>query len=168
MTSRALELRSAFDGEFAAAPRAPEHALRDVLCIRVGGQPCAIRLDDIASLHAELRIVALPTRAPELLGAAAIRATVVPIYDLATVLAVPRSAAQRWAVVHRAGRAGFAFDGYDGHARVAEATIPAIARRGHIAGQLVVGGEPRLIIDLGSVLSAIETRWNQGDTAKDQ
>jgi chemotaxis signal transduction protein len=168
MTTRAQELRGAFDGEFAAAPRAPQHGLRDVLCIRVGGEPYAIRLDDIASLHAELRIVALPTRAPELLGAAAIRATVVPIYDLAIVLGAAGAVAQRWAVVHRGGRAGFAFEGYDGHARVAETTISAAAQRGHIAGQLVIDGQPRLIVDLGSVLNAIETRWNLGGTAKDQ
>lgn len=168
MSARADELRDAFDGEFAAAPRPPDPAHRDALCIRLAGEPYAIGLGDIASLHAELRIVALPARAPELLGVAAIRAAVLPIYDLAVALGMSGATTRRWIVVHRAGTAGFAFERYDGHTRVAEAAISAASRSGHIAGQLVVGGQARLVIDLGSVLTAIEARWNQGGTAKEQ
>jgi purine-binding chemotaxis protein CheW len=168
MTSRADELRDAFDRGFAAAVVPPDIARTDMLCIRVGGQPCAIRAGDIASLHADLRVVALPSRAPELLGVAAIRATVLPIYDLAAALAMPGAGTMRWIAAHRDGQAGFAFEHYDGHARITDRALGAPAQRGHIAGQLVVGGHPRLVIDLGSVLAAIDTRFNQGGTAKER
>lgn len=168
MSAHADQLRKAFDGEFAAALPPPESAQRDVLCIQVAGEPYALRLGDIASLHAELRVVALPARAPELLGVAAIRAAVVPIYNLAVALGMSGAAAQRWAVVHRAGTAGFAFERYDGHARIAETAISAASRSGPIVGQLVVAGQPRLVIDLDSVLEALENRWNQRGTAKDK
>ena len=168
MTGRACELRDAFDRGFAAAVLPPDANRSDVLCIQVAGQPCAIRLGDIASLHAELRIIALPSPAPELLGVAAIRATVLPIYDLAGALGMPGAAAARWTAVHCDGQAGFAFERYDGHARIADVAFSAAAQRGHIAGQLVVHGQPRLIIDLGSVLAAIDTRFNPGGIAKEQ
>jgi chemotaxis signal transduction protein len=167
MTERAGELRDAFDRGFAGAVVPPDTSRSDVLCIGVGGQPCAIRLGDIASLHAALQIVALPSPAPELLGVAAIRATVLPIYDLAAALGMPGAAAVRWIAVHRDGQAGFAFERYDGHTRIADGALGATAQRGHVAGQLVVDGQPRLVIDLGSVLTAIEKRFNQGGTAKE-
>ena len=168
MSTHAHELRTAFDAEFAAALPSPESGRCDVLCIQVAGEPYAVRLGDVASLHAGLRVVALPARAPELLGVAAIRAAVVPIYNLAVVLGMSGAAAQRWAVVHRAGTAGFAFERYDGHVRIAETAISAASRSGPIAGQLVVAGQPRLVIDLDSVVEANEKRWNQHRPAKDK
>lgn len=167
MTSRAHELRDAFDRAFAAPPSTPEPGRGEVLCIQVGGQACAIRIGDVASLHADLRIVALPSRAPELLGVAAIRATAVPIYDLAGALGMPGAAAVRWIVVHRDGRSGFAFERYDSHTRITHGSLTTTAQRGHIVGQLVVGGQPRLVIDLGSVIAAIETRFNHSGTTKE-
>jgi len=166
--TRASELRDAFDRGFAAAVLPPDASRSDMLCVQIGGQPCAVRIGDIASLHAELRIVPLPSRAPELLGVAAIRAIVLPVYDLAGVLGMPGSAAARWIAVHRDGQAGFAFERYDGHARTAEDSLKPAGKRSHVAGQLVIGGQPRLVIDLGSVLAALEARFNQSGTAKEQ
>jgi len=168
MTTRADELRDAFDGGFAAPPSAPDTGYGDVLCVRVGGEPYAIRLGDIASLHARLRIIGVPTAAPELIGVAAIRSAVVPIYDLAIALGMPGAAATPWIAVHRDGTAGFAFEGFEGHARIPERSVSAGAQRGHLVGQVAVGGQPRSIVDLASVLSALETRWNQSGTAKER
>ncbi|HSS01965.1 MAG TPA: chemotaxis protein CheW [Kofleriaceae bacterium] len=168
MTARAGELRDEFDRAFAAGIKPRDAGHGDVLLVELGGEPYALRLGDIASLHAALRIVALPTRAPELLGVAAIRATVVPIYDLATALGMPRAAATPWIAVHHGGAAGFAFEGYEGHARIPQRSIAATAQRGHVVGQLVVGGRPRSVVDLGSVLTALEARWNQSGIAKEQ
>jgi chemotaxis signal transduction protein len=165
---RASELRDAFDRGFAAAARPPEPAHGDFLGIRIGGEPFAIPFGDIASLHAGLRIVALPTRAPELLGVAAIRAAVVPIYDLGVALGAASAGTPRWSVVVRDGHAGLAFEGFDGHAQIPERSIAAATQRGHVRGHVLVGGQSRAIIDLGSVLTAIETRWRPRGTAKDQ
>jgi chemotaxis signal transduction protein len=166
--TRANELRDTFDRGFAVAPQPPAAAHGGVLCIRVGREPYAIRLGDVASLHAGLRIVALPSRAPELIGVAAIRSNVVPIYDLALALGMAGAAALRWTVVHGGGLAGFAFEDYEGHARIAEGSMSAALQRGHLVGQVVVGGRPRSVVDLGSVLIAIETRWNHSGTAKER
>jgi len=166
-TARGSELRDAFDREFAATPRPAEPSHRDFLCIRVGGEPSAIPLDDIASLHADLRVVALPSRAPELLGVAAIRAAIVPIYDLGFAFGMSRADVPRWTVVLRDGAAGFAFEGYDGHARIPDRAIAAASQRRHTIGQFSAGGQPRSIIDLGTVLAAIENRRNPGGPGKE-
>jgi len=168
MRTRADELRTAFDRDFAAASRPPEPAHSDFLCIRVGDEPSAIPLGDIASLHADLPIVAVPTRAPELLGVAAIRAAVVPIYDLAAAFGIASTGPARWTVLLRGGAAGFAFEGHDGHARIPDRSIATAAQRGHVRGQFLLGGQPRSVVDLGSVLTAIETRWHHGGTKKEQ
>jgi purine-binding chemotaxis protein CheW len=167
MTSHAGEMRDAFDRDFAVPLRPAEPSHRDFLCIRVGGEPSAIPLGDIASLHADLRVVALPSRAPELLGVVAIRAAIVPIYDLGFAFGMPRADVPRWTVVLRGGTAGFAFEGYDGHARIAERAIAAASQRRHMTGQFSAGGQPRSILDVGAVLSAIENRWRPGGTGKE-
>jgi chemotaxis signal transduction protein len=167
MNARAGELRDDFDRGFAAALRPAETGHGDALCVRISGEPFAIRLADIASLHAGLRVVALPTGARELMGAAAIRASIVPVYDLAAALGMPRITEALWIVVHCGGAAGFAFEVYEGHARVPERSTGGAAR-GHIVGQVTVDGQPRSVIDLGSVLTAIEKRANHSGSAKEQ
>jgi len=167
MTARVVQLRDGFDRGFAVAPPPPVPAHSDFLCIRVGGDPSAIALGDIASLHADLRIIALPSRGPELLGVAAIRAAVIPIYDLRVVFGTAGIGATRWTVVVSNGLAGFGFDGFDGHARIADRSIAAAPPGGHVRGQFTLDGQPRSIVDLRSVLAAIETRRAPG-IAKDE
>lgn len=167
--TRATELRDAFDRGFAESPQPPEPAHTDFLCIRLGGEPYAIALDDIASFHADLRVVALPTRAPELLGVAAIRAAILPIYDLRIGLGVSTTGSStRWTVVTRRAPAGFAFDGYDGHARILASSIAAATQSGHVRGQFTFDGHARSVIDLPSVLTAIEQRGRQRGAAKER
>ncbi len=167
MMTRASELREAFDRGFAAAEPPADAAHSDFACIQVAGKRAAIPLRDIASLHADLRIVALPTRTPELLGVAAIRAAVVPIYDLSAAFGSSGTGATRWTVLLRDGSAGFAFAGFDGHARIPDAAVAVATQRGHIVGQFIVDGELHPIIDIGSVLTAIGTRWRNPGTEKD-
>jgi len=168
MTTRVLQLRDGFDRGFAVAPRPPEPEHSDFLCIRVGGDPSAIPLGDIASLQADLRVVALPARAPELLGVAAIRGAVIPIYDLRVAFGVTGSGVPRWIVVVCDGLAGFGFDGYEGHARIADRSISAAPPGGHVRGQFTLDGQPRSVVDLRSVRAAIETRWPARGIAKDE
>jgi chemotaxis signal transduction protein len=158
MTARVLQLRDGFDRGFAVAPPPPVPEHSDFLCIRVGGEPSAIALGDVATLHADLRIIPLPSRAPELLGVAAIRAAVVPIYDLRVAFGVSGSGVPRWTVVVAGSLAGFGFDSYDGHARIADRSIAAAPPGGHVRGQFTFDGQPRSIVDLRSVLAAIESR----------
>lgn len=165
--NRADELHEAFDRGFAEPPRPPETGHSDFLCIRIGSEPLALQLGDIASLHADLRIVALPTRAPELLGMAAIRAAILPIYDLGVTLGLPPAVAVRWLVVARGGATGFAFERFDGHARLLDRTTALATHGGHVRGQVVVDGQPRSIVDLAAVVVSLDSRWRPRAAAKE-
>jgi hypothetical protein len=123
---RAAELRAAFDASFAAAPSAPPPQHRDVLRVRAGGVAHDLALAQVASLHASVRIVPVPSPVRELLGVVAVHGAVVPIYDLAAVLRCGAGpGGPRWIAIARGGEVGFAFDAFDGLARV-DPALPAI------------------------------------------
>lgn len=116
--SRASELRDEFDRAFAAAPAVAQATPYELLQIELAGEPYAIALADIRSLHVDLAIVAVPVRTPALLGVIAVRGAIVPVYDLRRSLALPTIRPPRWVVL--AGENAFAFDHVAGHFSVAE------------------------------------------------
>jgi len=150
---RATALRAQFDRAFADPPRPTAPATDDYLLIRIDGEPHAIALNEIASLHADLHVVLVPTHTPELVGVAAVRAALVPVYDLRLALGASATTVVRWVVLVRAATVGFAFDGFDGHAR-------AERREEQTAAKLVAfGGRAHPLVSLREVLGAIEARW---------
>jgi chemotaxis signal transduction protein len=167
ITNRASALRDEFDRGFALAPAIAAAGHRDFLCVQVGGEPSVIPLAEIASLHADLGVAALPTRAPELCGVASIRGEIVPVYDLRIALGRTGAAPLRWTVLLRARPVGFGFERYDGHVRIADSAIARATRPGYLRGQIAIGDQPRSIIDLHSVLTAIETRWQRASSTKE-
>jgi chemotaxis signal transduction protein len=166
---RAADLRAAFDRGFAEAPAAGAAPYVDLLRVRIGGEPYALVLAEIASFHADLRVVPLPSPAPELLGVAAVRTAVVPVYDLRAVLAATGGtgpgAAPRWLVVLRgAPPLALAFDGFDGHARSDAGALPP-ASDAPIRGVLALAPSAELhqVIHLASIRSILQRRWhNEG------
>ncbi|HEY1547690.1 MAG TPA: chemotaxis protein CheW [Kofleriaceae bacterium] len=132
--ARAAQLRDAFDRAFAAPVAPATAAQRDVLQIRLAGEPFAIALDQVASLHVDIKVVDVPALSRDLLGVIAVRAHVVPAYDLRGVLGLGRELPPRWLVVARDASAAFAFDGFDG---------------------LVRGGTQLSIVDLAAACAAV-------------
>ena len=116
--SRASELRDAFDRGFAAAPAADGGARHELLRIELAGEPYALALADLSSLHVDLEIVAVPARTPALLGVIALRGAIVPVFDLRRLLGLAATRPPRWLVV--VGANAFAFDQFIGHFSVAE------------------------------------------------
>jgi hypothetical protein len=148
---RAAELRRAFDRGFAEAPRGVPAVMVDLLRLRIGTETYMIRTTSITAIHAGIAITTVPATAPELIGVAAIRTALVPVYDLRVLLGVAPTAPPRWLV--QAHDAGFAFEGFDGHARVAE--LPADAAVASHAGRL------HAVIDLAAILAAAKTHWKE-------
>jgi purine-binding chemotaxis protein CheW len=122
LSSRAEALRHDFDHAFAAPPRMPSAADEDLLSIRVAGQPYAIRLSEIAGLFTDKRITPVPSRAPALLGIACFRGTILPVYGLHLLLGHP-AAPPRWLVTAAAVSVAIAFEGFEGHLRLARDAI---------------------------------------------
>ncbi len=139
----AAALRRAFDQGF-AQPRIPvKTATEKLLGLRLGGDGYAVRVQDIAGLLADQKIVPLPSPAPHLLGITGRRGEIVPVYNLSALLGYPgqpRSA--RWIILTGSGPAvGLAFDIFEGHL-----ALPAAGAGGR-----------RTIIDLGTLLQTITT-----------
>lgn len=158
---RALALQHAFDQTFADAAITDRAPLEDLLAIRVGGRPFALRLSEVAGLFVDRTVTRLPTMVPELLGIMTVRGALVPVYDLAALLGWSSAASPRWLVIAAGTRVGLAFDQLDGHLRVPRQAITAhetasSSRHMQEVAQLEEG--PRPIISLPSVLDAIASR----------
>jgi chemotaxis signal transduction protein len=86
LNRRLEELRRAFDDSFALPALPQEVDQEDMLGIRVGSLQFAVRVNDLAGVHACRKIVALPESVEGLLGVVGLRGRLVAVYDLAELL----------------------------------------------------------------------------------
>jgi purine-binding chemotaxis protein CheW len=152
----AAELRAAFDRSFAEAPVAAGAPEQSVLAIRVGGEPYALRVSDVASAHVDPELTRVPSPVAELLGIATFRRVLAPVYELRGLLGLPRAANPRCVVLTRGpAPVGLAFDALEGHASVPRIEVQS-RRSGdppHVRGVVHVGGAARPVLDLASLVT---------------
>ena len=158
----AAALRRLFDGSFATPAALITEHLEDFLAIRVGSDPYAFRLSEIAGLHVGVRIVPVPSPAAQLLGIVGIRGMMAPIYDLAALLRYPPAITSRWFVIARAPQpVGFAFEAFESHLKSQASLGCSTAENASTgAGELTRGtvraaGMQCPIIHLASILEMI-------------
>ena len=161
-SDRAAQLKQSFDEGFALAPNDTREETRDLLAIRVGAGAFAFHLPDVRGLFADKPITTLPTPIPELLGVASFRGGLVPVYDLRALLGYESAAGLRWMILVAYGErlVGLAFDVFEGHRRVPPVAIAA-ARADpsrHVREVMKTESDARAIVDVVSVLKAIESR----------
>ena len=157
-------LRSLFDESFAEPAQSGRERSEQLLAIRVGGDPYVLRISEVAGLHADLRIVPIPSPAVNLLGIVGLRGVMAPVYDLAALLGYPRAANPRWVVFVRAPQlVGFAFDVFDSHLQVGDASLAmgeaeagTVATGRHTRGAVHTDGVLRPIIHLASVVVTLK------------
>jgi chemotaxis signal transduction protein len=169
--STAAELRRLFDASFAAPASLITEPLEHLLAIRVGSDPFALRLSDVAGLYVGVKIVPVPSPVAQLLGIVGIRGMMAPIYDLAALLRYPPASNARWFVFARAPQlVGFAFEAFESHLQVPRASVATgngenadmsssgqhvRARVQHMRGSVRVDGTRRPIIHLASMVEMI-------------
>jgi chemotaxis signal transduction protein len=160
VTDRVERLRGDFDQSFAQPARRHDVEHVELLAIRAGGRPYALRLSQTSGLHPDRPVTPLPGPLPSLLGLAGFAGTVVPVYDLASLLGHPVAGRPRWLVL--AGGSpplALAFHDLDGHIRVsADAIVGEVAgdgRRGSIRGMVTLPGGTRPIVDLPATRAAV-------------
>jgi purine-binding chemotaxis protein CheW len=168
--SRAEELRRAFDGGFARPPGAGARDTEEILAIRIGADPYALRLAELAGLHAGKAITPLPGDVPGLLGIGGFRGALVPVYDLRALLGLGGlggggggaigAAAPRWLVIAAAAPVALAFDGLDAFTRVPRDAVAVHdgAAPGHVRHAVRTPDGMRPIVDIPSMLDAIRAR----------
>jgi len=171
-TDRGAELRRAFDRSFAEAPRSDVTSLEDLLEITVGVTPYALRITEVAGLFVDRKITPLPTTVPELLGITGFRGSILPVYDLAGMLAYPVATATkpRWLAIAAALPVGLAFEGFDRHQRIPrDAIVPQVRRDSqvrHVCEVFRSGERMRPIISVASILEAITSRVRPGASVR--
>jgi chemotaxis signal transduction protein len=161
INDRAAELREAFDRSFAQVASSEAGAVENLLAIRVGADPYALRLSELSGLFADKKITWLPSPVSELRGIAGLRGAVHSVYDLGMLLGAPRAVAPRWIVVPSAARIGLAFEGFDGYLSVRGAAIVPEARtetREWHVREILRTEVARPIVHLASILEAIGRR----------
>jgi chemotaxis signal transduction protein len=132
--------------------------------IRVGSNPYALRLSEIAGIYVGVKVVPVPSPVAQLLGIVGIRGMMVPIYDFATLLRYPPEANSRWFVLARAPQpVGFKFETFESHLQVSQASLADSngedsSRSGSVQrmrGTVRAAGALRPIIHLASMLEMI-------------
>lgn len=161
VSRRAVALRDAFDRSFAEPARTGVGEMVDFISIRLGGELHAVRMTDIAGLHAGLKVTPAPTAVPQFLGLAGLRGVLTPVYDLAALLG-HSAAAGRWVMLASGRELAFAFEAFDRHFRVPvtdmhapSAETIASPRTAWIA---VHEGRAQPVVDIPSIVAAIKSR----------
>jgi purine-binding chemotaxis protein CheW len=120
LETKAMQLRHAFDLSFAAPLSQESQDVEDILTVRIGGDPYAIRLRDIAGVVTKRPVVSVPSPRHDLLGVAGIRGNIVPVFDLASLLGYPQVPnATRWMVLCALDEPiALAFSDFEGYLRL--------------------------------------------------
>jgi chemotaxis signal transduction protein len=160
----AAALRRVFDESFAAAESSITGRLENLLAIRVAAGPYALRLPEITGLHADRKIIPVPSPEPHLLGIVGLRGMMAPVYDLAALLRYPPVTSPRWMVLAGGSQAvGFAFEIFEAHVQVPQAAVSSDAAqsegnsapRQYTRGTVRAAGALRPIIHLTSIVEMI-------------
>jgi purine-binding chemotaxis protein CheW len=154
----AAQLREQFDRSFTEPERTGGTVAEPLLCIRVGGDPWAVRRADVRRLVADRRVVPLPSAAPSLVGVLGLRGELVPVHSLRALLGYRSESPPRWVIVVASeAPLGLTFDFFEGQLLVPpEQLTPAAAPpRPHVRAVIATQGAARSVLDLHSILELV-------------
>jgi len=159
---KAAEFRKAFDRSFANAPYTDQELLEDFLAIRVGSDPYAVHISEVAGLYADKTLIPLPSPVHGLIGITGVRGAILPVYDLRALCGCPAGAKPRWLMIAAKAFVGLAFDALEGHLRVAQ-TSSASAETAkdtppYVRGVLRAGDVVRPVVQVATFLEEIKQR----------
>jgi chemotaxis signal transduction protein len=170
-------LRRQFDESFARPHRPPPAPHVDLLAIRLGGRPHALRQDQVSGLFAGRPVVALPSSQPQLLGLAGVRGVLVPVFALAALVGADAPGERpHWLVLcGRDEPVGLAFQDLDRCVRVPLTAIHRGGAGSSLAGAdgatahtiALVEGEPLVLLDVPEILADLR-RIRVEDPAKER
>lgn len=151
-------LREEFDAAFSVEVREPEEQV-DLLAIRIGARPFAVRLTEIAAFARMPRIVPAPSVLPEVLGLAAVRGVVLPVYALGAILEIECTNDPEWLIVTGSPALALGFEAHDAYARLPAASVARASRtEGFVSAVATFAGDVRPVLDLGAVHARLAER----------
>jgi purine-binding chemotaxis protein CheW len=166
LDDRAAAMRTAFDLGFAQPRRVERLDSERLLALSVGGDPYALRMEDIASLAVDRRITPLPGPLPEFAGIVGLRGAILPVYDLALLLGYPAAGRARWLAVLSAAPVAVAFAAFEGYVVRPGGSITfddAGSDSRHVRVVARATDFVRPVIAMASVVDAIRRRLPEAD-----
>jgi purine-binding chemotaxis protein CheW len=164
-TQSALRMREDFDHGFAKAPPLAKAGEVDLLQIRVADRRYAVRLSEVVAVHAERRVVAVPTPDPKLLGLVGLRGGIAPVFDLALQLGHARTTAPRWLLELRSAKpCALAFAELQGHLRLPSEQLTF----GKGDATALTDAGPLPIIDLSAVYEEVTGQATHASTTRNE
>jgi purine-binding chemotaxis protein CheW len=163
---RAAAMRAEFDRGFAQARRTERLDSERLLALTVGGDPYALRMEEITSVAVDRRITPLPGPLPELAGIIGLRGTILPVYDLPRLLGYPSAGPGRWLAVLSAAPVAVAFATFEGYIVRPGGSITFELADGdsrHVRVVARAADFVRPVISLASVVEAIRRRLPDAD-----
>jgi purine-binding chemotaxis protein CheW len=168
LAAKVVQLRTAFDRSFAEPVARAGPRMEHLLTIRVGGQPYAVRLSEVAGVYTGWSVVPVPGPRRELLGISGHRGDLIPVYDLAALLGITQPE-RPGCFVSAAGSepVAFAFDRTDGHVRI---PMDALPPSGSDSPWSVVraAGASWTVVVLARLITAIEPAQKPAQTGSQQ
>jgi chemotaxis signal transduction protein len=159
VAERLAALREDFDRSFAEPARRHDAEFAELLAVRAGGRPYALRLSQAAGLHSDRPVTPLPGPQPALLGVAGFSGATVPVYDLAALLGHPVPERPRWLVLAAGDPPlALAFHQLDGHFRIDSAVIVGAADgqgQDVLRGMVPLPGGTHPIVDLHAARAVV-------------
>lgn len=123
--------------------------------VRVADEHYALAVEDVLEVAELGDVTPVSGAGAAVLGVRNLRGQVLPVVDLATVFDLPPAESERIVIAERGGlRAGFAVDAVDGVEELPEASEEVDSP--HLAGAALADGTLVGVIDVGSVLEAVE------------
>jgi chemotaxis signal transduction protein len=156
VAGRATKLQLEFDRSFASPFRTDTTTEEHLLAVRLGGRSFAIRLSEITGLFRDKRITPVPGANAALLGIAGFRGSILPVYDLQSLIGQSRSKACRWLVIAAAAPVALAFEAFEGQLRVPIETIVPQQSHDFTRDHVQTPNLVRPIFHLPTVLDAIK------------
>jgi purine-binding chemotaxis protein CheW len=123
--------------------------------VRVADEHYALAVEDVLEVAELGDVTPVPGAGAAMLGVRNLRGQVLPVVDLATVFELPPAQSERIVIAERGGlRAGLAVDAVVGVEQLPEASEEVDSP--HLAGAALTEGALVGVIDVGSVLEAVE------------
>ena len=154
-STRALELRQAFDHSFALAPSTEQDDRENVVAFSVAGNRFAVRLHELNGIGKSAKIVPVPSRTRALAGLAGVRGELIPVFSLSELLDYRLREEIHWLFLcGEAPRIGFGLRDFQGCFKAAKSAF-SVAERPAVAATATGEAQTRETVLIGSEIHTV-------------
>lgn len=164
LAQKLAELQRSFDASFEAPALTREVDHEDMLAIQVHAGSFAVRISELAGVHAVRKIVPLPGAVLGLVGLVGVRGRLVAAYRLSDLIgqAAPESPLRWFLLCRDEFQVGLAIEGIDAYLRVPKAEVHPVqgdeTLGEHVSDVVRSLGVARGVLTIKSILAAIARR----------